>query len=127
MTILRFDMQTVMPIYERVMAADEICPTYEQTLDGHTSDLPKALWLVKDHGVYLMSAAKDRDPAEGCVYAQGHDPEQDEDWYDRGHDLSGDDFVEAIPWTWVAAAEAADQRMLCIEITPENVRLVFEH
>ena len=56
-------------------------------------------FLVKDSGVYLMSAALEGLRAEGSessvvVYAEGHDPSQGECWdYDRDV-CGGDDFGE---------------------------------
>jgi hypothetical protein len=65
------------------------------------------LFLVKDSGVYLMSAATEplrKEGGEGSVvaYAEGHDPAQGECWeYDR-EVCGGDDFGEFIP---IAALE----------------------
>lgn len=60
------------------------------------------LFLVKDEGVYLMSAASEPlRVAEGSqssvvAYAVGHDPKQDDCWeYDR-EVCGGDDFGEFI-------------------------------
>lgn len=60
------------------------------------------LFLVKDDGVYLMSAAneplriKEGSEASVVAYAVGHDPKQDDCWeYDR-EVCGGDDFGEFI-------------------------------
>lgn len=64
------------------------------------------LLFVHDHGVYLMSNAKDRDlinPTDPkskayVVYAEDCNPDIDQDWWDNSRDkVGGDDFVEALP------------------------------
>jgi len=60
------------------------------------------LYLVKDDGVYLMSAATEPLRKEGgewsvVAYAVGHDPSEG-DCYDYDREVcGGDDFVEFIP------------------------------
>jgi hypothetical protein len=64
-----------------------------------------AILLVKDEGIYLMSNGKPRDLVSGdqesgrsfCAFAKGFHPD-DEDCWDRTHEISGDDFGETLPW-----------------------------
>jgi hypothetical protein len=66
----------------------------------------KSLYLVKDSGVYLMSAgspglrrpvpAGEQHASQVVVYADGHDPTIEDTW-DIDHDVcGGDDFAEPI-------------------------------
>ena len=123
MTILKFPMQPVIDLYQRVLVAPKMRPTYDQQ---HLEEPPRALWLVKDEGVYLMSAAADREPSEGVVYALGYDPDRDPSWYDRARGaLGGDDFLEAIPIEWVANAVTAGESYLRLSVTKARISLVL--
>ena len=71
---------------------------------GYGDEGPKVpgLLFVKDQGVYLMTNAR-RTPAEveaglGIVFGKGFNPSVDEDWYEAGRGLGGDDFVEVFPF-----------------------------
>lgn len=60
------------------------------------------LFLVKDEGVYLMSAANEslkREDGKGNVvaYAVGHDPREGETWEADRAVCGGDDFAEFLP------------------------------
>ncbi len=73
------------------------------------TEIPPSLYLVKDHGAYLMSASKEPqlltpkmdDFRRVVAYAIGHDPNKDTyDWdFTRGV-CGGDDFGEPIPVDW---------------------------
>ena len=61
----------------------------------------RGLTLVKDDGIYVMASTTETFPKEGqrgsfVVYAEGYDPDQDDLW-EKTHDVSGDDFAEWIP------------------------------
>ncbi len=63
-----------------------------------------SLFLVKDEGVYLMSAGLPADllhptlPKQVVVYAEGCHPDLDTDWYETARDvMGGDDSSEPIP------------------------------
>jgi|TARA_Y100000310_G_C20534150_1_gene739994 hypothetical protein len=68
----------------------------------YTDDM--GLWLVKDHGIYLMSPTDEKfTDAKGVinkvVYAKGYKPtkaNRDTLW-DKTHDVSRDDFAEFCP------------------------------
>jgi len=62
------------------------------------------VWLVKDHGIYLMSPTDKKfclseKDINTVVYAQGYKPTKDnfDTLWDKTHDVSGDDFAEFIP------------------------------
>lgn len=97
MSTVKFKMDdTLKSIIAHAQAATEFSPGYG----------PKAfpsLFLVKDDGIYLMSAAKEAQRIEAdkpnCVvaYAVGFNPKTDEDVWERARDaVGGDDFGEAL-------------------------------
>jgi hypothetical protein len=64
-----------------------------------TTDIPRLIF-VKDQGIYLMAAVKGQDSQmfnnqrEDLCYADGCNPDTDEDYYDRSRDaVGGDDFA----------------------------------
>ncbi len=61
-------------------------------------DEKPGLWLVGDHGVYLMSNGKLLDGAKPLVvYAEGCDPRTNDDWFDvKRRTFGGDDGVDFI-------------------------------
>lgn len=70
------------------------------------STIPAGLWLVKDHGVYLMvnsdpGLPRAEDPNRAVVvYAQEADPERSDrnDWYEAAaRIMGGDDCVITLP------------------------------
>jgi hypothetical protein len=70
-------------------------PYVDETTDEY------GLWLVKDHGIYVMSPSKERDLTKDdhthVIYAQGYSPKVGDDLWDKTHAVSGDDFAEFIP------------------------------
>src|SRR5262245_6420788 len=74
--------------------------SFEDKIDDkyYTTDKPLLL-LVKDRGVYIMTAAKmplPEDESHVC-YATGYNPAKDDDWYEKAWDaVGGDDFGEEI-------------------------------
>ena len=65
--------------------------------DKYTKE--KGFWLVKDEGIYLMNAFKCKQAKPIVTYAEGYSPEDDDedDLWDRTHEVSGDDFAEFVP------------------------------
>jgi len=65
--------------------------------DKYTEE--KGFWLVKDEGIYLMNAFKCKREKPIVTYAEGYSPEDDDedDLWDRTHEVSGDDFAEFVP------------------------------
>jgi hypothetical protein len=60
----------------------------------------KGLWLVKDEGIYLMEAFHSKKREAPIIYAQGFDPNKDDDVWDKSYlAVGGDDFAEFLPFT----------------------------
>lgn len=73
---------------------------------NHALDNGLAVLLVKDEGLYLMvETLRIADGSRAlCAYAEGCDPEADDDWYDNARDaFGGDDGVEQFPPQEIAA------------------------
>jgi hypothetical protein len=105
--VLRFDLAIVRRLVDHTRSSPEWLPTY-----GGTHAEP-GLWLVADHGVYLMSNGRPAMDAKGnpipvndtrgirrlIAMAEGCDPEVDafEDWWAIHNALQGgNDFLEFI-------------------------------
>lgn len=105
--VLRFDLTIVRQLIDHTSNSPEWVPTY-----GGTHAEP-GLWLVADHGVYLMSNGRPAIDAKGnpipaddtpgtrrlIAMAEGCDPEVDafEDWWAIHNALQGgNDFLEFI-------------------------------
>ena len=79
---------------------DAVYPyTHKPVLDNE-----QGLWLVKDDGIYLMSASnsdgrglKKADGKPVVTYARGYDPKYEDDLWDKTYAVSRDDFAEFIP------------------------------
>lgn len=94
-----------------------------------TSLIEPCLQLVGDQGVYLMNNSKnDSPPTETglLVYAQGINPDVDEDWYEnKVSSFGGDDGAVTVPLAWFDIAyERKGERFLSIKMTPEDIELV---
>lgn len=76
------------------------------------------LWLVGDHGVYLMSNGKLPDGARPLVvYAEQCDPTTSDDWFHiKRATFGGDDGVESLDGTQLEAMMSASPGVthLCI-------------
>ena len=97
MSRLIFDVDEVREQVEHAQGCSHFRKAYGQEPEP-------SLFLVHDQGVYLMSAGiphlerPDRPESSKVVYAEGCNPNTDDDWYDEAHCLvGGDDFVEMIP------------------------------
>lgn len=98
---LKFNATAVKLLCEHALAAKEWRGTYEDATGP-------ALHLAGDHGVYLMSnglpglmkPAKNGDaPGNIVVYAEGINPDVDEDWWETKRAVfGGDDGVEELAW-----------------------------
>lgn len=96
-----FRTEQVLPLAQHALNSPEHSGAYGAAATG------PALFLVHDHGVYLMSNGLPRDLVAGSgsersrvAYAEGCDPTVGEfdDWYSTSRDLvGGDDFVETLP------------------------------
>lgn len=94
--------------------------------------IPPALWLVKDHGIYLMSNGFPRkllhpndESSQGLVaYALGFDPEQNPDWYQRLGILEGDDFCSGIAVDFFSNATKPGKRFVHLNITKTHIAVL---
>lgn len=95
-----------------------------------------SFWLVKDQGIYLMSAAKDKpvDLKNGgsfnvnpfVVYAKGYEPKGD-DWYSKCRNaVGGDDFCEQIDVTEFVEKYINEGCDLIVNLTATQIKIGFE-
>jgi len=95
--------------------------------------VPAQFSFVKDDGIYIMAATKERLPGEDTlnfvVYAEGYDPRKDDDVWMRSREaVGGDDFGEGLPLEWlemaVENAEASGIDMMIIKVTKSGMQLM---
>ena len=101
----------------------------EPPTDFFGDEQPDALMLVYDHGVYLMLGGEDKagnlmhTPGDQ-IYADGLDPNTDEDWYDAKIEyVGGDDGVEYIPasiFRQLFALVGDDLDAITVNMSPED-------
>lgn len=102
-----FPFDEVMELIEFNQAYRQASPSARLDKEGDEKEQgeARALHLVGDHGVYLMSGTVEKmPPQEGAgepvhvLYAKGCNPHEDEDFYECKCALfGGDDGVEPIP------------------------------
>lgn len=100
---------------------------------GYAVELAAApgLFLVHDEGVYLMSNGEPGDVDSGemrlyVAYAQGCNPDKDDDWWDTARELvGGDDFADiiVIKPEWLKACDEFDE--FCVKVTPSEILTRF--
>ena len=85
------------------------------------------LWLVKDHGIYVMSPTKERDLTKDdnthVIYAQGYSPKVGDDLWDKTHAVSGDDFAEFIPLSFDMVDRLEKNGNLTIRISETELEI----
>ena len=122
---LTFDMTELRPIIEHARAAKEFTAPY-----GVGKPEP-SLYFVKDSGIYLMSAAKERqmDPKYNgpskknlVAYAKGYEPEAEDSWDKCCEAVGGDDFAEALPLAWFMGALDAGATKLHLHVSEKAIR-----
>jgi hypothetical protein len=94
---------------------------------GATTTLKPALFFVHDQGVYLMSNGEPRDMGDDgrtpyVAYAEGCNPETDENWWETSRDLvGGDDFVEEllIEGDWLK--NCSECAVFELDVTPTEI------
>lgn len=96
---------------------------------GYSESGPKpGLYLVHDHGVYLMSNGEPGDAltngevAVYVAYAEGCNPDTDADWWDTSRALvGGDDFAETIIIgdDWLQACDENEE--FHVRVEPEAI------
>lgn len=93
------------------------------------------LYLVKDRGVYLMSASIERltaDQGTGSLvaYAKGLNPDVDgfDDCWTASNDIcGGDDFAELLPLDTFAGAVDRGYTTVSIELTDDSIIIQANH
>jgi len=88
-----------------------------------------SLYLVKDEGVYLMSASvkhlQDESKTEGgsiVAYAKGLDPKKDGGYYEEARYIcGGDDFAELLPIEVFAKAVEKGAKTVSIKLTENSL------
>lgn len=115
MSQLRFNAQDVQRVCRHTLSAPQQMKQvvgYHPTASNASEPItvpPSAasVLLVHDNGIYLMSNGTPRDIISGdehtgrsfCAYAEGCNPDIDEDWWDTSRALvGGDDFGDTLPW-----------------------------
>lgn len=84
-----------------IFKAETLIPVIQEAMNNKC-----AVFIVKDHGLYMMSEQGKFDQNTGkrltLSYAEGFNPDlaDAEDWYDELRDVcGGDDFCETLPVT----------------------------
>lgn len=127
MGTLRFRTADLTPLVEHALAAKEHDAAFKEPAPAGP-----ALWLVHDHGVYLMSNGLPRLEGDNgrsrVVFAEGCDPGKDSAWWETSDALvGGDDFAEVLDESWLRqtrAARDAGEETLSIALTADAVALV---
>jgi hypothetical protein len=146
MSRLIFEAKDVRRVVEHSLAnkqSEQLVSYDQKTGEPVTEPVPApAVLLVHDQGVYLMSNGrprdivapdsedrKDKSKDEGrsyVAYAEGCNPDTDEEWWDTARALvGGDDFGETLPW----AKDIMDQinrgaAQIVLSCTGEQLALV---
>ena len=115
MHTLKFKSKTLAPMIEHMKTHKRRKPYTED----HTAMY--GLWLVKDHGIYVMAPTDER--YDGIVYAQGYSPKVGDDLWDKTHAVSGDDFAEFIPLDYEQMDRLKDGGALTIRLSETQVEI----
>lgn len=113
---------------KEALAAGErfFTPSSEQMLKDKVKP---SLTLVGDQGVYLMTNASlpGTPSSRGTVvYAQGCNPELDDDFYENKRDLFGcDDGADTVPVEWFELALDKGKRVFTIKLTSNSMGLAL--
>jgi hypothetical protein len=95
MTTLKFKSKEFARMLNWMKTHERKIPYVNETTEDY------GLWLVKDHGIYVMSASKERDLTKNdsthVIYAQGYSPKVGDDLWHKTYAVSRDDFLEFIP------------------------------
>jgi len=107
------------------------CVHHRKSYEGEAE---AGLWLVHDHGVYLMSSGiphlerEDKPESSKVVYARFCNPNIDgESWETARRLVGGDDFAENIPLeTWMGAFFFIDKKggdKIVIDISAQSIEV----
>ncbi len=126
---LRFKIDdNLVQIVAHALASREWSVPYED----RTQKEQPTLFLVKDEGVYVMSAGQPgnrkhpegEDHSQHVAYAKGINPLVDsfDDWYPKARALSGDDFGTAIPAQWFSDAIKDGAEVINLEVVRTRIK-----
>lgn len=151
----KFDIEGVKKIYEHSVANPLFTPSFSQLYDGRyrkdgqdidvmssklataedvdIEKIPPHASIVKDDGIYLMAATETRlvggETKNFVVYAEGMDPNKDEDVWDAARNaVGGSDFSESIPLEWlkmaIEDAEHSGTNQMIVQFTEDGMALM---
>ena len=92
---------------------------------GYGGTPSPGLLFVKDEGIYLMSNGTDTSARETVTYAEGYNPNADEDVWERSRAaLGGDDFAERLDGVWIGKVLRATEgcEVLTLVVTAKDLR-----
>jgi hypothetical protein len=155
--ILSFHIGEVRVLFEHAKKADLAEPCYEDLFNPeyyhgnkikygknnwpeksamNLSKIPKGLWLVKDHGCYLMPnssnplLAPGSDNARIVCYAVECDPSSSDDYWEVGQQIMGaDDVVLNLPLAMFeqVMAEFSDDQFFEIKVTEDRISVMVPY
>lgn len=108
---------------------DAVYPyTYEPVMNHE-----QGLWLVKDEGIYLISASNsDGKHLKGAggkrvvTYARGYDPKYEDNLWEKTYAVSRDDFAEFVPMGQVLdETYGKELKYLDIILTEETLEVAY--
>ena len=85
----------------------------------------KEVMIVGDQGVYIMADTHDHKKAPAICYAQGCDPDKDEEgWWDlKEATFGGDDGFETLAKDEVLKIVKASKKTMTVSFTPTSIRM----
>lgn len=122
------------PIDDRFKAIVEHAASHEPDL-FYGEKIPKSIYLVKDEGIYLMSAGKpcqpdpDKPGSNLVLYALEADPtkrDRMEVWDIARHLVGGDDFAEPLGVETFQRAIANGHKEVTINVTSTNLEIITQ-
>jgi hypothetical protein len=94
---------------------------YYDDADLDLKKIPAGFWLVKDQGIYIMSNGIPRMPqGKNVVYAKGYG--KDAEYQDIHEAVGGDDFVQALPISWMI--RNVYKKEMILKFTKDSISLV---
>jgi len=86
----------------------------------------KGLWLVKDEGIYLMRAFFSTQKNAPIIYAQGFNPNKDDDVWDKSYlAVGGDDFAVFLPFSEAGLNLMKKGVDTCVEYTDKYIEVTY--
>ena len=109
MTILKFTKKQALRVLDAALKRDQ------------------PIHIVKDSGIYIMVFGRENHEANVVEYAQGFDPSEGEDVYDRAVEaVGGDDFGEDMPgrdFYWKLVKTQAKWKEFRVKVTEKSLSM----